>query len=218
MPKDPRKRIERLRAQIRRADKLYYNLGQPELTDAEYDVLFEELRQLEEAHPELRTQDSPTVRVGAPLAKGSSFEKVAHLAPMLSIESLQTEEDVREFEERARRQLSLGEDDQLRWAVEPKFDGVSANLLYENGELMRGLSRGDGTHGEDITRNLRTIRNLPLQLTGDGPFPAGGTTSSSADTSGATTGANLRRAPRFLPSEAADGSSGTSTMTGTWIS
>jgi DNA ligase (NAD+) len=170
-PKDPEKRIEELRNQIRRADRLYYNLGQPELTDSEYDALFVELRELEEAHPGLRTADSPTVRVGAPLPKGSGFEKVQHLVPMLSIESLQTEEDVQEFWERACKQLQLAEGDPLQWTVEPKFDGVSANLLYENGKLVRGLSRGDGTQGEDITRNLRTIRNLPLELTGDGPFP-----------------------------------------------
>ncbi len=171
MPKDPNKRIQELRDQILRADRLYYNLGQPELTDAEYDALFVELRELEEAHPELRTADSPTVRVGAPLPKGSGFTKVQHLVPMLSIESLQTEADVGEFDERARRQLQLAEDEPLQWTVEPKFDGVSANLLYEDGKLSRGLSRGDGVQGEDITRNLRTIRNLPLELTGGGPFP-----------------------------------------------
>ena len=171
VPKDPNKRIQELRDQIRRADRLYYNLGQPELTDAEYDALFVELRELEEAHPKLRTADSPTVRVGAPLPKGSGFTKVQHLVPMLSIESLQTEEDVKEFDERARRQLQLAEDELLQWTVEPKFDGVSANLLYEDGKLSRGLSRGDGVQGEDITQNLRTIRNLPLELTGGGPFP-----------------------------------------------
>ncbi len=171
VPKDPRKRIEELRAKIRRADDLYYNLGQPELTDAEYDALFEELRQLEEAHPSLRTDDSPTARVGAPLPKGTRFETVAHVAPMLSIDSLQTEGDVQEFVDRARRQLIWNENDRLEWAVEPKFDGVSASLLYEEGRLSRGLSRGDGARGEDITQNLRTIRNLPLQLAGKGPFP-----------------------------------------------
>jgi len=165
-------RIQELRAQIRQADDQYYNRGHSDLTDAEYDALFAELRQLEATHPELATPDSPTQRVGAPLPKGGSFATAAHLAPMGSIESLMTAGDVRAFAERVHRLLELPPGEPLGWSCEPKLDGTSANLLYEDGRLVRGLSRGDGEHGEDLTRNLRTIRNLPLQLAGAGPFPA----------------------------------------------
>ena len=168
---DARHRIEELRREIEEADRLYYDLGQPELTDSQYDQLFVELRDLETAHPKLMTEDSPTRRVGAPLPRGSSFAKVSHLVPMLSIESLTSAEQVLEFDKRTRRLLEMDEGEVLSYAVEPKFDGVSANLLYEDGELVAGLSRGDGAQGEDITQNLKTIRNLPLKLAGKGPFP-----------------------------------------------
>ncbi len=161
-----------LRARIRAADDQYYNRGHSDLTDAEYDQLFERLRQLEAAHPRLVTADSPTQRVGAPLPKGGSFATGSHLLPMGSIESLMTADEVREFVERARKLLALPTGAPLRWCCEPKLDGTSANLLYEHGVFVRGLSRGDGTEGEDLTPNLKTIRNLPLRLAGDGPFPA----------------------------------------------
>lgn len=165
------RRIEELRDRIRRADHEYYNLAEPELSDAQYDELFRELTALEEAHPELVTSDSPTQRVGAPLESGSQLQKVDHLSPMLSIESLTSAKEVEDFVARTKKTLDL-EDAPLRWTAEPKFDGVSASLLYEDGALVRGLSRGDGSQGEDITANIRTIRNVPLQLEGDGPFPA----------------------------------------------
>ena len=164
--------IEQLRARIRLADDQYYNRGHSDVSDTEYDTLFGQLRKLEQAHPELVTADSPTVRVGAPLAKGSSFATAPHLAPMGSIESLMVADEVREFVARARKLLALPDDQPLGWCCEPKLDGASANLLYEHGELVRGLSRGDGAEGEDLTRNLRTIRNLPLRLLGPGPFPS----------------------------------------------
>ena len=164
--------LQSLRARIRAADDQYYNRGHSDLTDADYDVLFVQLRKLEQAHPDLVTQDSPTQRVGAPLPKGNSFPTVAHLEPMGSIESLMAADEVREFAARARKLLALPDDAVLQWACEPKLDGASANLLYEHGVLVRGLSRGDGSQGEDLTQNLRTIRNLPMRLHGDGPFPA----------------------------------------------
>lgn len=164
--------IASLRARIRAADDQYYNRGHSDVTDAEYDALFVRLRELEAAHPELATPDSPTQRVGAPLPKGGSFPTVAHLAPMGSIESLMAADEVREFGERAHKLLALPAGNTLRWSCEPKLDGTSANLLYERGELVRGLSRGDGASGEDLTSNLRTIRNLPLRFHGEGPFPA----------------------------------------------
>lgn len=168
---DVAKRIEELRKLINRADHLYYNLGQPELEDSEYDALKDELRRLEAEHPELITPDSPTQRVGAPLPPGTGFETASHLEPMLSIESLTQPGQVREFVDRTRKFLGLGEGEVLEWSLEPKLDGVSSSLLYEHGVFVRGLSRGDGQRGEDITRNLRTIRNLPLALQGEGPKP-----------------------------------------------
>ncbi|MEO0653212.1 MAG: NAD-dependent DNA ligase LigA, partial [Planctomycetota bacterium] len=119
---------------------------------------------LEDAHPELRAPDSPTQRVGAPLPDGESFDKVPHEVPMLSIDSLFAEEEVRDFEERILRFLKLEEGSGLVWSVEPKFDGVSASLRYEHGRLVRALTRGDGAVGEDVTQNLRTVRNIPLEL------------------------------------------------------
>ncbi|MCB9877645.1 MAG: NAD-dependent DNA ligase LigA [Planctomycetes bacterium] len=169
MSQEPR--AEDLRRQIRTADEQYYNRGHSDLTDAQYDALFVQLRELEAAHPELITPDSPTQRVGAPLPKGGSFATFPHLAPMGSLDSLMAADEVRAFVERARKLLELGAEDALTWSCEPKLDGVSASLLYEHGALVRGLSRGDGERGEDLTRNLKTIRNLPLQLAGPGPFP-----------------------------------------------
>ncbi|MBL8755969.1 MAG: NAD-dependent DNA ligase LigA [Planctomycetes bacterium] len=163
--------IDDLRRRIRTADEQYYNRGHSDLTDADYDALFVLLRKLEAAHPGLVTADSPTQRVGAPLPKGGSFATLPHLAPMGSIESLMVADDVVAFGERAAKLLALPADATLQWSCEPKLDGVSANLLYEDGVLQRGLSRGDGTAGEDLTTNLKTIRNLPLRLAGPGPFP-----------------------------------------------
>ncbi|MFN7588759.1 MAG: DNA ligase LigA-related protein, partial [Planctomycetota bacterium] len=164
--------IASLRERIRTADDQYYNRGHSDLSDADYDALFVQLRKLEQAHPELVTPDSPTQRVGAPLPKGSSFATAAHLAPRGSIESLMAADEVRDFAARARKLLALPDGEPLVWSCEPKLDGASANLLYEHGVLARGLSRGDGTQGEDLTQNLKTIRNLPLRFAGTGPFPA----------------------------------------------
>ena len=155
-----------LRETIRHHDRLYYLEARPEVSDAEYDALFRELRELETAHPELVTPDSPTQRVGAPLPEGTGFDKVRHEVPMLSIDSLFTLEEVREFEAKLRRYLKTPEGEPYVWAVEPKFDGVSIALFYERGVFVRGLTRGDGEVGEDVTANLRTVRNLPLVLAG----------------------------------------------------
>jgi DNA ligase (NAD+) len=166
MKKDapPARRARELREEILRHDRLYHVEGRPEISDAEYDALFRELRAIEEEHPDLVTEDSPTRRVGAPLPEGQGFATVEHEVPMLSIESLFTAEEVREFEARILRFLNLKEDSGLAWLVEPKLDGVSASLLYRNGVLVRGATRGDGTVGEDVTANLRTVRNIPLRL------------------------------------------------------
>ncbi len=157
------KRVRHLREEIARHDRLYHVEGRTEVSDAEYDRLFRELQELEAAHPDLVTPDSPTQRVGAPIPEGQGLATVAHAVPMLSIDSLFDAEEVAEFEERILRFLNM-EDRELAWVVEPKFDGVSASLLYEDGRLARALTRGDGVKGEDVTANLRTVRNIPLVL------------------------------------------------------
>jgi len=163
----PEARIEALIDEIRRHDQLYYNEGRSAISDAEYDDLFRDLKALEAEHPELARPDSPTQRVGAPLPEGDSFEKVRHAVPMLSIESLRSEDEVRDFAAKVHRFLGVEEGEELRWHVEPKFDGVSAALIYRGGALVQGLTRGDGSVGEDITANLRTVRDVPLQLRAD---------------------------------------------------
>jgi DNA ligase (NAD+) len=162
-------RIETLREQIRHHDHLYYDLNSPELSDAEYDVLFRELQTQEDIFPDLRTPDSPTQRVGGePL---SSFPTVQHEAPMLSLESDQTEEALRRFTDRVER--GLDDPSRVAWVVEPKLDGLSIELLYENGLLIRASTRGDGVRGEGITENARTIRSIPLRLHDEArPVPA----------------------------------------------
>ncbi|MCA8944013.1 MAG: NAD-dependent DNA ligase LigA, partial [Planctomycetes bacterium] len=162
-------RVRELREKLERASRLYYEEGTSDISDSEYDELFAELQAIEREHPELTTPDSPTMRVGSPLPKGTSFAKADHLSPMLSLDSLTSIDEVREFDERARKFLGLDDGETFRWVCEPKLDGVSANLLYEDGALVLGLSRGDGRTGEDITQNLRTIRNLPLQLEDSSP-------------------------------------------------
>src|SRR5262249_21987019 len=125
------------------------------------------LKSLEEAHPELVAPDSPTHRVGASSLSGE-FPKARHQVPMLSIDSLFGEDEVREFDARIRRALGA---ESVEYVAEPKFDGASASLHYEDGVLVRGLTRGDGFSGEDITSNLRTVRTIPLRLAGAGAPP-----------------------------------------------
>src|SRR5262249_23865664 len=154
-------RIATLSEQIREHDHRYYVLDQPTISDAGYDKLLRELKTLEEEHPDLRLADSPTQRVAGGLREG--FKKVRHLRPMLSLDSLMDEADVREFDERVKRGLGLDADDlfanQVKYMAEPKFDGLSIELVYEDGVLVRGSTRGDGEVGEDVTENLRTIRS-----------------------------------------------------------
>jgi NAD-dependent DNA ligase len=169
--KDDLERACELRSELTRHSRLYYNEGRSAVSDAEYDRLYAELVQLEARFPELVVPDRPTQRVGAALEVGTSFEKRAHEVPMLSIDSLFGEEEVREFEGRILRFLGLESGDELWWSVEPKFDGVSASLLYEDGVFVRGLTRGDGSVGEDVTANLRTVKNLPLRLSDEHGAP-----------------------------------------------
>jgi DNA ligase (NAD+) len=156
---DVQARLTFLRNEIRRHDHLYYVKARPEVSDAAYDRLFRELVELEQAHPELVTPDSPSQRVGAPPLE--ELAKVRHEQPMLSLDSLLDQADVVAFDQRMKRELGVASVD---YTVEPKFDGLSVELLYERGLFMRGSTRGDGMTGEDVTVNLRTIRSLPLQL------------------------------------------------------
>ena len=158
-PPDIQVRLADLRQQIRHHDHLYYVLSTPEVSDFEYDRLFTELQELEEQYPALVTLDSPTQRVGgSPI---DQFSKVRHDRALLSLDSVLDVDDVQAFDTRMRREL---EADQVQYAVEPKFDGLSVELVYEEGIFVRGSTRGDGVTGEDITVNLRTIRSLPLHL------------------------------------------------------
>ncbi|HEX2190586.1 MAG TPA: NAD-dependent DNA ligase LigA, partial [Longimicrobiaceae bacterium] len=162
-------RADELREQIERANHEYYVLDAPTLSDAEFDRLFRELRTIEEAHPELRTPDSPTLRVGAEPA--SRLEKTEHLAPMLSLDNAFSPEELRAWETRNAR--IAAEVREAGYDVEPKIDGLAVALTYRNGVLEKCATRGNGTIGEDVTRNLRTIREIPLRLRQGGvPAPS----------------------------------------------
>jgi DNA ligase (NAD+) len=153
------KKIRELREEIRRHDQLYYGEDAPEITDAQYDKLMNELRALEEKIPGLVTPDSPTQRVGGKPRAG--FETYAHRAPMRSLDNVYNVEELAEFDRRVRE---LAGREKVAYVAEPKFDGLSLSLVYENGLLARGVTRGDGTTGEDVTANVRTIRSVPLAL------------------------------------------------------
>ena len=159
MAKDAKKRIERLRNEIRRHDYLYYVLNQPQISDRQYDKLFAELKALEQANPELVTPDSPTQRVsGRPL---EGFAPVRHTIPMLSMDNTYSADELRAFDERIHKQLG-GED--YDYVVELKFDGLAVSLRYEDGRLVTAATRGDGEVGDDVTANVRTIKAVPLAL------------------------------------------------------
>jgi len=161
-----RERIESLRDQIRHHNYRYHALDDPEIPDIEYDRLLRELQALEAKHPELIRPDSPTQRVGdAPV---SAFGTVQHELPMLSLGNAFSEDELQEFHRRVLDKLELDEKAELNYAAEPKLDGAAVSLLYENGALIRGATRGDGTTGEDITHNVRTIEAIPLRLLGRG--------------------------------------------------
>uniref|UniRef100_A0A832I5H2 DNA ligase n=1 Tax=Eiseniibacteriota bacterium TaxID=2212470 RepID=A0A832I5H2_UNCEI len=173
---EARRRIAELAEQIREHDRRYFVEDRPTISDAAYDRLVRELRDLEEAFPDLVTPDSPTRRVGGGLR--AAFRKVPHAAPMLSLDSLMSEDEVREFDARVRK--ALGSDEGLFaepviYVAEPKFDGLSIELVYEDGVLVRGATRGDGETGEDVTENLRTIRAVPLRLRASADRPTDGT-------------------------------------------
>jgi len=154
--------IESLRDEIRRHEYRYYVLDDPEISDAEFDRLMNELKKLEAAHPELITPDSPTQRVGGKPREG--FVKVPHSAPMLSLDNAYSEEELRDWE---RRVHELGGRNDIEYVCELKLDGMSLALRYEDGKLVRGITRGDGGIGEDVTSNVRTVRSVPLSISHD---------------------------------------------------
>ena len=157
-----------LRAELTRHLRLYHELDEPEISDAEYDSLYRELVELEEREPGLRTADSPTQRVGSRAAEG--FAPAEHLVPMLSLANARDRESLAAWDARARRLLAQrGLDDDIAYVTEPKIDGLAISLVYRDGELTRGATRGDGLIGEDVTANLRTIDALPKRLPGSRP-------------------------------------------------
>ena len=157
--KDLGKKIESLRDKIRHHESLYYVLDSPEISDAEFDKLMQQLKQIESDHPDLVTPDSPTQRVGGKPREG--FVKVPHSSPMLSLDNTYNEEELRDWERRV-HELSGRSD--VDYVCELKLDGMSLALVYENGKLARGVTRGDGSVGEDVTLNIRTVRSIPLVI------------------------------------------------------
>jgi DNA ligase (NAD+) len=161
MSQSVKQRVEELRAEIRRHDRYYYDEARPRISDEEYDRLYAELVRLEREHPELATEDSPTKRVAEAPVEG--FARVVHAVRMLSIDNTYDEGELRAFAGRVFKALP-GE--KVRWVVEPKVDGVSCSLRYEKGRLVRAASRGNGIEGDDITANVKTVREVPLVLEG----------------------------------------------------
>src|SRR5579864_1493329 len=160
--KDIEKKIEALRDKIRHHEYRYYAVDDPEISDAEFDQLMIQLKKLETEHPALITADSPTQRVGGKPREG--VVKAAHSSPMLSLDNTYNVDELRAWEARV-HELSGRED--IDYVCELKLDGMSLALLYENGQLVRGITRGDGSVGEDVTLNVRTVRSIPLSIPRD---------------------------------------------------
>ncbi len=163
MSSEPAARVDELRRELEHHLYRYHVLDEPEISDAEYDRLFDELVRLEEENPDLLDPSSPTQRVGAP--PSDRFVKVRHLRPMGSLEKVTTDEALAKWEDDVRKRLAA--DDPVAWVTEPKIDGLAINLTYEHGVFVRGATRGDGVQGEDVTVNLRTISSIPLRMRGD---------------------------------------------------
>ncbi|RMF01337.1 MAG: DNA ligase (NAD(+)) LigA, partial [Bacteroidetes bacterium] len=157
----PREKAEELRAILQYHEWRYYIQNDPVLSDTEYDLLYKQLEALEAADPSLITPDSPTQRVGSDLS--SDMPSVAHLTPMLSLANSYNAEDLREFDQQVKRMLNISDNEDIAYAVEPKFDGGSIALVYENDYLVRAATRGNGILGEEITANARAIRSIPLK-------------------------------------------------------
>ena len=159
------KKAEALRKELRRHSYLYYVLDRPEITDFEFDRMYRELVDLEKAHPEIITPDSPTQRVGGKAS--DDFRKVRFRKPMLSLTNVFNAEELREFDRRVKSSLGT---DAVEYITELKIDGLSMNLVYEDGRLVQGLTRGDGRVGEDVTANVKTIKTIPLYIENAPPY------------------------------------------------
>ncbi|CAI2717951.1 NAD-dependent DNA ligase LigA [Nitrospina watsonii] len=159
MPSKAEKEIEQLRRDIHHHDHLYYVLDQPEISDRDYDRLYEKLEELEAKHPELVTPDSPTQRVGGKASE--KFDPIEHTVPMMSLDNTYNVDEVRDFHNRVCKTLGT---DEVEYVVELKIDGLGVTLAYENGRFVQGATRGDGKVGEDVTANLKTMRSVPLSL------------------------------------------------------
>src|SRR3954451_16371668 len=162
--KDGQARLDELRAELNHHLYRYHVLDDPEISDAAYDRLYDELKAFEGEHPELITPDSPTQRVGA--SPNERFQKVQPLTAMGSVEKVTDEEGLFKWADDVRRRLDS--DEPVAYVIEPKIDGLAVNLTYEDGRLVRGATRGDGVQGEDVTVNLRTIPSVPLKMRSDG--------------------------------------------------
>ena len=161
--KSPAQQIAQLSETIEKHNYLYHTLDKPEITDFEYDKLFQQLLDLEAKHPELASPHSPTQKVGGAVMEG--FEKAEHQEPMLSLQNTYSEDEIVEFEEKIQKQLNT--DEPLELLCSPKYDGIAMELVYEQGLLTKAITRGDGTVGEDVLSNVRTISGVPLKLVGD---------------------------------------------------
>ena len=162
IPPEVIERVKKLREEIEYHNYRYYVLNSPVISDAEYDALMRELKELEEKYPELITPDSPTQRVGFKPAE--AFKEVPHAEPMLSLDDAMNEQEVIDFDKRIKRFLNLPENLEIEYTVEPKIDGLAVELVYENGVFVVGSTRGDGYVGEDVTNNLKTIPSIPLRI------------------------------------------------------
>src|SRR5207247_5859835 len=158
-PASVKKEIEELREKLRYHEYRYYVLDEPEISDAAYDRLMERLKELEATHAELVTPDSPSVRVGGAPREG--FQTVRHARPVLSLDNAFSYDALREWDRRVREGSGK---EKIEYIAEHKFDGLSISLQYEDGQLVRGVTRGDGTTGEDVTPNVKTIRSIPLRV------------------------------------------------------
>ncbi|WP_035587809.1 NAD-dependent DNA ligase LigA [Hippea jasoniae] len=164
---EAKKIIEDLRKQLHYHNYRYYVLDDPVISDSQYDAMLKRLKELEEQFPEFYDENSPTVRIGGkPLSK---FKKVEHKIPMMSLDDGFEEGEIIEFDRKVKRFLKLDEDEDIEYCVEPKFDGLSISIIYENGKLSVASTRGDGLTGEDVTQNIKTIRNVPLVILNDPP-------------------------------------------------
>lgn len=164
MSSSVQERIAALSSELHRHNHLYYVLSQPEISDFEFDMLLKELEALENQHPELAAPNSPTKRVGGDITK--KFPSVVHQFPMLSLSNSYSEEEIKEWQQRVKKLLG----DEIEYVCELKYDGVAIGIRYENGQLAQAVTRGDGTQGEDVTANVRTVRSIPLVVQGN--FPA----------------------------------------------